>query len=400
MKNRYTGEGEPRSLFDAIERHLKNRKKHNAIGETCGIGFVFYTYERLINDAMGAAILMSELAEPSDPITVGASAYDTAVMILAASVLSRSIIISDPGESLTFNGIVITNKNTYSPRFISPSELRTLIAGVLSRGTPALPTCERGNAEISFRAGGQSDTYSERAALLSAAAFNAGCAIAKNDRLISLFTPSSPEGLFCGILAPLIAGSSSAVCADARSTVRYMRSLSPTKLFCPTEVAGAILLKILRIKKKFPRTSYSHSPLDTTRLWINRLSHPRISYLLGGRLRALIVAGEIPEGSANALFSFGIYSIMMRSVRGLSPALFRYAGDRIGKWSLPLGADADMRNVQKGGVGNLVLSSEGVRMGESVGHTYAENEKLSKTSLITPLKCFIMKNGGVFLVKK
>ncbi len=400
MKNRYTGEGEPRSIFDGIERHLKKRKKHNAIGETCGTGFVFYTYERLINDAIGAAILLSELAEPSDPVTVGTSAYDTAVITIAASVLSRSVIISDSDDSLTFKGIVITDKNTYSPRFISPSELRTLIAGVLSRRNPSLPSFERGNAKITFRSKGQSDTYSERAAILSATAFNVGCTLTAKEKMMSLFSPHTPEGFFCGILAPLIAGAYTAVCADARSTVRYMRSLSPTKLFCPSDVAGAILLKLLRIKKKIPRTSYTPSPLDATRLWINRLSHPRISYLLGGRLRALIVAGEIPKASVSALFSLGIYSVMMRSVRGMSPALFRYAGDRAGKWSLPLGTNADMRNVQKGGIGNLVLSSEGVRMGEPVGNTYTENEKLSENSLITPLKCFITKNGGVFLTKK
>ena len=114
----------------------------------------------------------------------------------------------------------------------------------------------------------------------------------------------------------------------------------------------------------------------------------------------MIVAGEIPDASASALFSFGIYSIMMRSVRGLSPALFRYAGDRKGKWSLPLGAAADMRNVQKGGIGNLVLSSPGVRMGAPTESTYSENEKPDGSSLITPIKCFVMKNGGVFLVKK
>ena len=399
MKKRHVGVGEAESLFDAAERHLKRRKKHLAIGEADNGIDVFYTYERLMKDAAGTAILLSELAHPSDPITVSASPYDTMVVLLAASALSRHVIVSDADKKMTFNGVIITDKSTYSPRFISPAELRTLIAGVLSRGEPYPPAALRGKMEITFRQGEKSDTYSEAALLLSASAFSVGCAITPRDKIVSVFSPHSPDGLFCGMIAPIISGACVSVCPDSKSLLNHLKDLSPTKLFCPDGTAASLLLKHLKIKKKFPVPSHSPEPLSPARLWINRLSHPGISYVLGGKLGAIIAVGELPEASVNALFTLGIYSVMMRSVRGLSPALFRYGGDKLGAWSLPLGATADMHNVQKGGIGNLILSSLGVRMGDPIKNTYAEGEKLSDCSLLTPLKCFIMKNGDVFLVK-
>lgn len=402
MKKHYTGAEEPKKLWDAVYRRLKRRKKQNAIGENCGVGFVFYSYEKLINDALAAAVLLSELTEPSDPVTVGMGAYDTATVILACSIISRSVIISDTGESMTFKGLVITDKNTYAPRFISPEELRTLIAGVLSGGGAPNPPSEKGEMELTFRSHGQSVTYSERAVILSAVAFGTGCALTFRDCMMSLLPITCPEGIFCGILAPLLAGATAAVCVDARSTVRYMRFISPTKLFCPCGVAGALLLKLLRIKKRFPHYASNDRALsiDSARLWLNRLSHPRISYLLGGRLRTVIATGEIPAASVKAFFSFGIYSVMMRSVRGLTPALFHYGEDPIGVWKLPVGADADLCNVQKGGVGTVVISSPHIREGNFTPDTYRSNEKRSDSALVTPLSGFILKNGGVFVVEK
>lgn len=398
MKKQYTGDGEPKKIWDAVYNNSKSRGEKYAVGEMSGCGFVFYSYERLISDAMGLSVLLSELTDPSDPVTVGAGAYDTAAVILAASLASRSVIVSDTSDSLTFKGMVITDKNTYFPKFISPEELRVLIAGILS-GSPSPSYQSGGEIEITFRSKGQSITYSESAAILSALAFKSGCSLTPHDRIMSLHSPSSENGLLCGILSPLLCGATSAVCADAKSTIRYMRSLSPTKLFCHREVINALILKLLRIKKRHPRAQKKAPSLsiEPALLWCNRLFHPRISYLLGGRLKTVISTGEISPVCARAFFSFGIYSITARSVKGLTPALFHYGEDPRGVWRLPLGARADLCNVQKGGLGSIVISAPHVRQGDHLPNTYIINEKTSPSSLVTPLLGFISKKDKIFV---
>ena len=399
MKKKYTGKDEPKKIWDEVYKRAEKGSERPAIGEKSGYGFVFYSYGRLISDAHGLALALSELTDPADPITVGASAFDTATVILAASLISRSVIISDLSDGMTFNGLIITDKNTFSPKFISPEELRTLIAGALSGSSSSPSPHGKEEIEITFRSNGGSVTYSESAAILSALAFKTGCGLRKGDRLMSLIHPSTESGLLSGLLAPLLCSATSAVCINAKSTVRYMRSISPTKLFCPREVASAIILKLLRIKKKHPRTHSSVPSLsiEPMLLWLCRLSHPRISYLLGGRLRTIISTDEISPLSARVFFSFGIYSITVRSVKGLTPTLFHYGEDPRGVWKLPVGSTADMCNVQKGGVGSLVIKAPHVRKGIPLPNTYLPGEMPDSSSLVTPLCGFVMKNGRVFV---
>ena len=348
------------------------------------------------------ALVLSDLTDPADPITVGASAFDTATVILAASLISRSVIISDLSDEMTFNGLIITDKNTYSPKFISPEELRAMISGELSGSYASPPPCGKEEIEITFRSKGGSVTYSESSAILSALAFKTGCGLKKGDRLMSLVPPSTESGFLSGALAPLLCSATTAVCINAKSTVRYMRSISPTKLFCPREVANALLLKLLRIKKLHPRPQRSAPslPIEPMLLWLGRLSHPRISYLLGGKLKTIISTEEISTLAARAFFSFGIYSITVHSVRGLTPTLFHYGEDPRGVWKLPVGSSADMCNVQKGGVGSLVIKAPHVRKGSPIPNTYVPGEMPDNSSLVTSLCGFVMKNGKVFVLSE
>ena len=404
MKKNYTGEGEPKKIWDAVYGRVKakNLGARSAVGETSDCGFIFHSYDRLLSDAIGLAIVLSDITDPSDPITVGAGAIDTALVVLAASLVSRSVIISDRSDSLTFGGVIITDKRTHFPRFISPEELRPLIAGALSGNPSISPHSDGKEIEITFRSGGGSVSYSEGSALLAALAFKSGASLTPRDRLMSLILPTTEGGFLCGVLAPLLTGASTAVCADAKSTIRYMRSLSPSKLFCPGEVANALLLKLLRIKKRYPRVS-SKSPslsFQPSLAWFNRLFHPRIAFLLGGRLKTVISTDQLSPISSRALFSFGIYSISTRSVKGLTPALFHYGEDPRGVWKLPLGAEAELCNVRKGGVGSIVISAPYVRLGSVIRNTYLANEKPDGSSIVTPFLGFIFKNGNIFVSGK
>ena len=400
MKKLYTGADEPKKIWEAIYRHAKRRGGIYLPSDGDGKDFVFYSYEKLISDSRAAALLLLELTSPYDPITVCADAYDTFTVILAASLISRSVIISDERDEMTYNGLVITDKNTYYPRFISPEELHVLIEGILSGISAKKIPHRKDEMEITFRSGGESITYLESAALLSAIAFKTGCAISGRDLIISLFSPSVEIGFLSGILAPLVSGASVAVCDRPELLIRYIKSISPTKLFCERKIASALILKLLRIKKLHPRPQRAKISLsiDPSFIWLKRLSHPRISYLLGGRLKTVITSGELSPVSAKALFSFGIYSISMRSVKGITPALFHYGEDGKGEWKLPVGVSADICNVQKGGFGNIVINSPYVRQGHHIRNTYLPHEKSTPTSLVTPLFGFIGKKGDVFVV--
>jgi hypothetical protein len=119
--------------------------------------------------------------------------------------------------------------------------------------------------------------------------------------------------------------------------------------------------------------------------------------LLGGKLRTVISTDEISPLSARVFFSFGIYSITVRSVKGLTPTLFHYGEDPRGVWKLPVGSSADMCNVQRGGVGSLVIKAPHVRKGIPIPNTYLPGEMPDGSSLVTPLYGFVMKNGRVFV---
>ena len=400
MKKRYTGSDEPKKIWNTICKHEKKRGGIYLPISFGGKEFVFYSYEKLISDSRAAALLLLEMTSPYDPITIAADAYDTMMILLACSLISRSVIISDERDSMTFRGLIITDKKSYSPKFISPEELHTLIAGTLSGNPSSDIQCTREEIEITFRSKGENVTYSESSALLSAIAFKTGCALSSHDRLISLFSPSLENGFLCGILSPLISGASLAVCSQPESIIRQIKALSPTKLFCERKVASALILKLLKIKKLHPRSPKAKISLsiDPSVIWLNRLTHPRISYLLGGKLKTVISLGELSPISAKAFFSFGIYSISIRSVKGITPTLFHYGEDKKGKWKLPVGASADICNVQTGGLGNIVISSPYVREGHHTPNTYLPYEKASPSSLVTPLCGFVAKKGGVFIL--
>ena len=399
MKKHYTGSDEPKKIWDAVYRHAKNK---GGLYLPDGKDYTFYSYEQIISDAIGASIVLEELTDPSDPVTVGAGIYDIITVILACSLISRHVIISDERDEMTFGGLVITDKNTHFPKFISPEELRVLISGAVSGNDDIKVPDSKAPIDISFRSSGLSITYGEQAALLAAIAFQTGCALSRKDNLLSLFSPSSENGFICGILAPLITGASVAAGERAEIVIRYMKSLSPTKLLCSRTVASALILKLLRIKKLHPRPDRKRISLsiDPSFIWLNRLYHPRISYLLGGKLKTVITLGELSPVSAKAFFSFGIYSISMHSISGLTPSLFHYGEDRRGEWKLPVGACADICNTQKGGTGTIVISAPHVRKGDCSPNTYIPYEKPSSTSLVTPLCGFVTKKGGVFVIEE
>ena len=200
------------------------------------------------------------------------------------------------------------------------------------------------------------------------------------------------------------------MCSDPRNMLKCMKLTSPTRLFCGELHARALLLKLLRIKKiKLREISKAESEsslkllTDPTWVMIRRFIRPKIIYALGGKLKTVAVLGELSPRRTRAFFSFGIFVISVRAEKGLCPALFHYGSDKRGVWRLPRDSFADICRAEKGGVGKIIISGPAIREGESLDSTYLPLKKHfdgEKTSLVTTLSGYILKDGSVFEVKR
>ena len=225
-----------------------------------------------------------------------------------------------------------------------------------------------------------------------------------NDCLTYTHSVQAPEGLFCGLVAPLLSGGASVECPSTKNLMKCLKLSSPTKLFCSSNTASALLLKLLHIKR-LPQKALATSifpvrSADPSYLLLKRLSYPRVLYSLGGRLRSVITTEPMSDISSRAFFSFGIFAISMMSEKGLVPSMFHYTGDPSAVWRLPLGARADLCFVRSGGVGRVIIHSPSVREGAFISDTYLPLQKRSSSSMVTSLSGFVLKNGNIFVVNE
>jgi hypothetical protein len=395
------------SIWDAVENIARKRGKKHAIGEVCDGETVFWSYEKLMLDAHAASVFLNERSHETDTVTIsGLGAYGTAVFMIAASRLGYSVSVADKDKE----GIFIESTSSCQASFVSKDELQPILAGILSLfSLPDLPP-KSGESYITFLSDvGDAVTYSESAAMLSAEAFAEGCALSGADRLLNLISENTPEGLFCGILSPIVKGASSVKCDDPRDLLRRMKLVSPTKLFCPPKIAGALLLKLLRIKR-LPRRALDPPQgndtlkklSDPTLMLCRRLMQPRITYALGGHLRSVITPPPLSPRRSRAFLSFGIFAVGVYSEKGLVSSMFHYGGDRAEVWRLPSGSRADVCRVQRNGVGQILLFSPAIREGDHTDSTYVPLEKhfdSVETALVSRMSGFILRDGSVFEVR-
>lgn len=394
------------SIWEAAQASAGKRGNKYAIGETREGGTVFWSYEKLLSDSRAASVFLNEKANGKASVSLsGLKAYNTAVFIIAASRLGYSVSVTDGNDK----GLFIEDTDSKKVLFVSEEEISPILTGILALfPTPALPT-ESCESFITFRTESEEITYSESAALLAAEAFAEGCALSRSDRLMYLISENTPEGLFCGILAPIIKGASSIKCDDPRNLIRQTKLCSPTKLFCPAKTAGALLLKLLRIKRlarRYLEPSCGKNTLkalsDPTLILFRRFMQPRITYALGGRLRSIITTSVLSPRRSRAFLAFGIFTVGVYSEKGLVSALFHYGGDKAEVWRLPSGSRADVCHVQNNGVGQILLFSSAIREGKSVSATYIPLEKhfdSADTALVTLKRGFLLRDGSVFEVK-
>ena len=384
------------SIWNEIEKASKRNPKRHAIGESRGNGVVFRSYEKLRIDALGASVLLFEKGE-SRITSTELDAYHTAVLTLACSRAGAHLVFSESNDG--GKGVLVGDE------FISEDELDARLSGIISSPIPDIPS----NSESAFFTLRDGSTYSESAAILSAKSFANGCPLVRTDSLAYLSHPDTAEGLFCGIIAPLIKGATSVRCTDARNMLKCMKMTSPTRLLCGETHAGALLLKLSRIKKlrlkEITRKRNDRSlKLLTDPAWvaIRRLIRPRLLYALGGKLKTVAVLGELSPRRTRAFFSCGIFTVSIRAEKGLCPSLFHYGGDGQGVWRLPEGSLADVCRTEKGGIGRIIISSPAIREGESLDSTYLPLEKRfdgEKVSLVSSLSGYILRDGSVFVVK-
>ena len=365
-----------------------------AIGEEVYSGMVFFSYKKLISDAEGAAVLISELSERGSAITLYPSGgYDSATILIASSILGRSLIIS----SGSIGQVELTDRSGETVR-IDLDRFRALTAGVLARPSPPLPLTDGGEMKLIFKSEESERCFSESAVISSSLAFSDIRHLSHRDTLISTLPESTPEGIFGGILAPLLCAATSVCCCDVRSVIRAMKLSQPTVIFCQSIVAKAIRKKLLGLCSLPLHLSESAhieakplSPLKkcfgAAERALRRLLMIRIRSILGGRVRSIISLGDLPDDCIGSLAFFGIECIMILSTPRCIPAAFKYEGLRSHVWSLPFDTLADLQGVCPGGIGQITLSSPRT-CEEYLPHGNGDK-----------LRGFITKNGSIFVLR-
>ena len=362
------------------------------------------SYGELVEDGRRAAAFISESSSDSSPVCICLGGYLAAALVLACSYLGRDITVcAEKAAGISFNG-------EDGRVFISADRLLPIISGTDPLRAPARNVPDHHGILITFRsATGFERSYSEASALLAAFAFADVTGLSRMDRFMTCLPCDDPRGLFCGLLAPIAVGSHLFFCDREEELMSCLGLCSPTKLFCSELLSSALLLRLEKIRKKTARNDKLSlrgvNFLTPERLLLRRLVNPRITLALGGRLRTLITSGGLSDRQTISLFSMGVFSIMIMSLDGLSPALFRTACDKKGVWHLPKGCISDLFGVGKGGMGRLALSSPFQREGKAVPFSLIAGEKRSEPQasdefIMTDLFGFVLRDGSVFTVDK
>lgn len=383
---------------DSIAQRLRDLAERlgegTAIGEEVYSGMVFFSYKKLLSDAEGGAMLISELSEKGSQIAlIGGGSYDSATILAAASILQRSLTVTS-GET----GFIELTSRDGEKLLIELDRFRALTAGVLARTAPPDPTPDGDGMKIIFKSPELSRCFSESALISSSLTFSAIRRLTFRDTLISTIPEATPEGLFGGIVAPIFCGGTAVHCRDAHSIIRAMKLSKPTVIFCESKIVRALRKKLvslcslpLHLSEKAqtaPRyTGSIRRCLGAAERALRRLLMTRIRAVLGGRLRSIISLGDLPDDCIGALSFFGFECVMLLSTPRCIPAAFKFEGHRSLVWSLPLDTRADLEKVGRGGIGRITL------------HSPRACERSKSESVEDKLYGFITKNGSIFVLQ-
>lgn len=432
-------------LVMRLSRYAK--KERRAVGERATDGFFSYGWQRLIRQARGLAYAFSKGA-PGEVCLIGGENYDTALFVLACFFSGRSFALGESAEPPRSPSVLSETSEEKGEREKEATESQQ------ARGEPRFaflfdaahaPEAERRysgdtclpverirslaeeNAEQGEACWQQTVTISEDmtvrflpmekgdseevyalAPVLNALGFSAAVGLTKNDALLSVYSPRTPLGFFCGLLPALAAGATYCFCRDRRFLLREMRDFRPTVLLASPSVSKAVLTRMQTLtvlhhkparrrqaddptanapkgegatldRKPEPEEQETEKNGCTTfgrfsecsDTMIHRLLQATVRASFGGRLQTMAVAGVFPDAddTARALLGYGVSLLSFLPLRGCAFALWRTCPSGSEAWRLAEGLTADICAVSPGGRGRILLSGAGVRHGESEGLT-------------------------------
>ena len=397
----------------AIKR--EKSKAVSSFGDDCVTGL---TYGRLIRDAVSLAETICD-TQPSAVLLHGGGAAEVALAILSASLAELPLILcgkDSPGaaidRTLAACGSVFAISDTLSNRSMDRSEMRAAIEGREGRADGLLSQFRGNGFFISFLDRDRLDSYGEEAFLHSAGQYAVMSALTDKDVCLSDLPPSSPSGLICALLAPLISGGEAAFMSECEELESAARQIRPTQLLCREKTAigalgiikrnerGAIAKPVLFSPK---RRSFSELIGEESAFARKRRLYAGRLMRLGGSLRRITVTDRLAPIAEDMLSEVGIVTGRLLSADGCPFVGLRTSLSGGHGWCLPKGLFADMCAVEGGGVGLLTLSGVGIcipsdkpiRRGCVPGEFRLDGWE--GLSLVTDLRGYVLPNGQICL---
>ena len=307
--------------------------------------------------------------ESPSVLLVGGGACETALTLIACAMLGgRLTLAEEMPDGIPESDLVIAPSPTdlVSPEsFVALGELAAAVMGESLSADGGEP-CPRGEITLRFITnGGRVEEYSEREAILIARAYARAEGLMPWDTVLSTLAPTSREGFFGGVLAPMLFAREWVYARPTSSLSEQMRLVRPTRLLCGEGLMGELCegMRELYVAPSAWQKGKGSHPLrrrldrlfPRTRAAWRRLRLELVHYPYGGRLSGVTVLGGTDERESEFLAEMGVLTSSVISTEGCALAGYRRWGDERGFWRLPRYLCADMQEVGPRGYGHLTF---------------------------------------------
>ena len=341
------------------------------VGEGFGDGVIFHSRKRMYGESRALARWLCKRTGREFPsvLFVGGGACETAITLIACAMLGgRLTLAEEMPDGIPESDLVIAPCPTdriEAERFVALDELAAAVMGesLSADGVEEIP---RGEVTLRFiTPDGRAEEYSEREAILIARAYARAEGLMPWDTVLSTLAPTSREGFFGGVLAPMLSAREWVYARRTEGFSEQMRLTRPTRLLCGEVMMGELYegMKELYVAPSAWQKGKGSHPLrrrldrlfPRTRAAWRRLRLELVHYPYGGRLSGVTVLGRTEEKQSEFLAEMGVLTSSVISSEGCALAGYRRWSDERGFWRLPRYLCADMREVGPRGYGRLTF---------------------------------------------
>lgn len=416
-KARTSPRGGNDGIFSAVSAYARTGyEKSRAVAVFDGDCAIGATYGGLIEDSLSLSRIIRDRGSAA-LLLHGADAYEVAISLVAASLLGLPVILcSENADPRAIDLMLAEYKSVFAVsdslegRSADLSELHAAIKSELSSTDGVFFDRTGETATVSFFSESRLDSYGETELLHLAREFSLMSGIQRGEASLSDVDPSSPDGVVCSLIAPLISGCAATFMREDDSIECAGRYIRPTRLICSPEAAARALSTVtdtesgdiaLPVPWKPRRRDISTALEEAAVLARRRRLNARRLMRLGGEVRRVTVIGEVDAPLSDGFADLGIMTESALRADGCPFAGLRRELWSERSWKLPRGMVADICDVGRGGVGRLTLAGRGICIpyGEPTLRGCEPGkfrfDECDGISLVTHLWGYVLQNGNI-----